>query len=90
MIMSTSCATTLTKQGSEVRIVTADQKEKCQSLGIVTGSCSTGWSTAHDMEGAMNELLNKAAKRGGDSIFLLTGGSDIFSSTVAAEVLQCK
>ena len=84
-----SCSTRLTKPGSEIRIVTANQKERCRSVGIVTGSCSWGWSTAHDMENAMNELRNRAARLGANSIFILTGGSDAFSSTVSAEALRC-
>ena len=84
-----SCSIVLTVEGDSVRVVTDRQKENCEFVGIVTGSMSMGASTGHDAESALNEVRNKAAKRGANAIKIISSDSDAFATTVVAEALKC-
>jgi uncharacterized protein YbjQ (UPF0145 family) len=49
-----------------------------------------GNSTAHDAEGAMNELRNKAASYGANAVRVINIDSSPVVTTAVGEALNCK
>ncbi len=49
-----------------------------------------GWLAAHDAEGAMNEIMNKAAKAGANAIRVVNIDSNIDTTVVVGEALNCQ
>lgn len=88
VLLLTGCVTTITREGGTIRPITAEQKQKAEYLGIVTGSFSWGYSTAEDAESAMNEVRNKAAKLGGNAIYIVNIDSNPLNTTVVADVYR--
>ena|GEM_PF-864886 len=85
-----SCVVGLNKYGASVRSVQDKINYKCKFITTVTGSGSWGTSSAHDAEGAMNEIRNRVAEVGGNAFKILNIDSDAFTSTVVAEALKCE
>ncbi|WP_317202486.1 hypothetical protein [Janthinobacterium sp.] len=82
------CATQLDTNAEKIRLVTADQKESCESLGIVSTDQQLGLNKASN---SMNKAINEVARRGGNAIFVLsTGTSGLDGAAVTAEALRCK
>lgn len=87
-VFLSACATQLDTGAEKVRIVTATQKESCESLGIVSTDQQLGLNKASN---AMNKAINEVARRGGDAIFMVsTGTSGLDGASVTAEALRCK
>ena len=81
---------TLTREGSLVKVITAEQKQSiCREIGLVTGSETMGHSTSHDLLSAMNKARNKVAELGGNAMRVISTSSDRFVSTVLVEALLC-
>ena len=78
VLLFVGCASTTLIPGAEkVRIVRTEPGKECEYLGEVTGDQGnwlTGAYTSNaDLEtGALNDLKNKAAKMGGNIVFILT------------------
>lgn len=83
------CAASLTTEGALVRLVDKQSDYKCTFIGTVTGSNSMGNTTAHDAEGAMNELRNKAAMLGANSVRIINIDSSALATTAVGEALTC-
>ena len=82
------CATTLEPGAAKLRMVSADQKSACESLGVVTADQQLGPYKARN---AMNQVLNEVARRGGNAMYLVSQGqSGIDGVSVTAEGLRCK
>jgi len=81
------CAAELTTEGSSIRLV--DDKSNCEFLGTVTGFNSAGINMAHNTEGAMNELRNKAALMGANSVKIISVETVPQGTTTLAEALYC-
>ena len=81
------CATQLTPGGTSVRLV-SDNTE-CDFVGTVSGSNSMGMTTAHDADGAMNAMRNKAAAMGANAIKIVNVDSNSEVTTAVAEALNC-
>lgn len=87
-ILASGCATQLENGAEKVRLVTAGQKESCESLGIISTDQQLGLNKASN---AMNKAVNEVARRGGNAIFVLsTGTSGLDGAAVTAEALRCK
>jgi hypothetical protein len=87
-VFLSGCATQLDTGAEKVRIVTATQKESCESLGIVSTDQQLGLNKASN---AMNKAINEVARRGGNAIFMVsTGTSGLDGASVTAEALRCK
>ena len=84
------CAVTLSQHGAMVTVVEDRETNSCKFLAIVTGSNSLGYNTAHDAEGALNEVRNKAAQIGGNAIKMIDIDATPFSTTAVAEALWCE
>lgn len=86
-VLMMGCAVQLTNVGSSVQIV--DDKSGCKFLGTVTGYNSMGTSAAHDAEGAMNDLRNKAAEMGANAVKMIDVETTIEATTAIGEALSC-
>lgn len=87
-IFFSGCATQLENGADKVRLVTASQKESCESLGIISTDQQLGLNKASN---AMNKAINEVARRGGNAVFVLnTGTSGLDGAAVTAEALKCK
>lgn len=84
------CIVSPTQEGNAVRMVDKQSDYKCKFVTTVTGSGSMGWTTAHDAEGAMNEVRNRAAKAGANAIRVVNIDSNMETSVVVAEALNCE
>lgn len=85
-----ACAVGLNEYGKTVRFVDDKERYECILLTVVTGSNSLGYSTAHDAEGAINEVRNKAAQVGGNAVKLIDIDSVSMSTTAVGEALKCE
>lgn len=82
------CATALEPGTERVRMVTVEQKASCESLGVVTADQQLG---PYKASNSMNKVLNEAARRGANAIYLVSQGrSGIDGASVTAEALHCK
>ena len=82
------CATSLEPRAEKIRTVTLEQKGACESLGLVTGDQQLG---PYKASNSMNKVLNEAARRGANAIFLISQGqSGLDGVSVTAEALRCK
>jgi hypothetical protein len=82
------CATSLDQGAERVRLITADQRSACESLGIVSTDQQLGLNKASK---SMNKAVNEVARRGGNGIFIITTGKSGFDGqSVTAEALRCK
>lgn len=86
----TGCATALTQEGASVRLVDDHSDYQCVFVASVTGSNSMGNTTAHDAEGAMNQVRNKAADLGANAVRVVNVSSTIEVTTVVGEALNCE
>jgi uncharacterized protein YbjQ (UPF0145 family) len=83
------CIVSATQEGNAIRIIDKQSDYKCKFIKSVTGSGSLGWTTAHDAEGAMNQVSNRAAEAGANAIRIINVNSDLATSVVVAEALSC-
>ncbi|MFS2015035.1 hypothetical protein ACEN88_00470 [Massilia sp. CT11-108] len=81
------CATPLTDAAQKVQIVTAAQKEKCQTIKLVTFNQRLG----PDKPGnAMKSALNETAAAGGNAFYVVSTSSDwAEGASVVGEALRC-
>ena len=89
VITLAGCATELTQEGSAIRLVDSQADYNCKFVGTVTGSNSLGNSTAHDAEGAMNEIRNRAAELGVNAIRVINVSTTTEVTTIVGEALRC-
>ena len=82
------CATSLEPGAEKIRMITAEQKGVCESLGIVTMDQQLG---PYKTSNSMNMMLNEVLRRGGNSVFLVSQGRSGFDgASVTGEALRCK
>ncbi|WP_159567256.1 DUF4156 domain-containing protein [Budvicia diplopodorum] len=85
MALLAGCSTSnqLNGAGQQVRLVNDKPGAQCQLLGEITGSQGNWLSsgeTSSSIDGATNDLRNKAAAMGGNVIYGTVGASDSFWS----------
>lgn len=84
----TGCTISLAPEAEKIRIVTAEQKVACESLGVFVADQQLGPNKASN---SMKRALNEVAHRGGNAIYLVSQGqSGIDGVSVTAEALRCK
>jgi hypothetical protein len=76
LLLSGCAAIELSTEANEIEVV-AEKPKNCKYLGQVRGSQGNfftgGWTSNANLEtGAMNDLRNKAAKKGADTVYILT------------------
>jgi hypothetical protein len=80
--------TSLTKEGERVRVITANQKEGCEYLKLITERAGLG---PDKLGSALKKALNETADAGGDSFYLIYTEGNIFDgASVSGEALKCK
>ena len=84
-----SCMATLTPRGAKIRVVTEQQKEKCEFLTVVTAGEMMGSSISGDVESAMRKIRNKVAEAGGNAMRIISVDNSFWGTTVVAEALRC-
>jgi len=89
-VFLSGCVVQPTSEGKAVRVVDKKTEYKCTFVDMVTGSGSAGWTPAHDAEGAMADVRNKAAKVGANAIRVLNIDSNMATTVVVAEALNCE
>jgi hypothetical protein len=84
----TGCVTTLTDNAQRVKIVTANQKERCETIKMVTFNQRLG----PDKPGnAMKAVLNETAAVGGNGLYVVSTSTDwAEGASVVGEALRCK
>lgn len=88
LLVLSGCATPLEPAAEKIRMVQAEQKGACESLGIITADQQLG---PYKAKNSMNQALNEVARRGGNAIYLVSQGqSGIDGVSVTAEALRCK
>lgn len=86
-----SCTTQLTEKGKSVTIVPIEEKiNNCKNLGPVTGSNAMANTNAEDAEAALNEMRNKAAELGANTIFLTKTETSIMATTSVGIAYYCE
>ena len=90
VLLFQGCAATPVDESKAVRSIKDDSDYKCEHLGFVTGSGPMGWTTAHDEEGAMNDVHNEAARLGGNAVKVLNIDSNVTTTVIVADVYQCE
>jgi hypothetical protein len=81
VLMCVGCGTTLTKEGSEVRIVTEHEREiGCTGLGVVAGSDLGSRTIDTASENTMKDVRNNVAKMGGNAMRILPAGVVVIPS----------
>ncbi len=91
--MINGCISSLSQQGAKVRLVTANQKESCDFINVVTSQSSWGASAGHNTQGVMNELRNQVAQLGGNALYIISSNTPgLFSEQASGsgEALKCK
>ena len=83
------CVVMPTTESLGVRVVDNQSDYNCRFITTVTGSGSMGWTPAHDAEGAINQIRNRAAQAGGNAVHILNADSSALTSTIMAEALSC-
>lgn len=67
--------------------MTAAQKERCKSLGVLSVEQRIGPNKPGN---AMNKALNEVAKRGGNGLYVVNAGTDwAEGASVTGEALRC-
>lgn len=82
------CAVPLSPGAEKVRLVSAEQKDKCERIKLVTFNQRLG----PDKPGnAMKNALNDAAAAGADSFYIVSNSMDwAEGASVVGEALRCK
>jgi uncharacterized protein YbjQ (UPF0145 family) len=83
----TGCATALTPQGAA--IVMVDNQHDCSFIGSVTGSNAMGMGRAHDADGALNEMRNKASQMGANAVQVISITSNSNDTVAIGKALKC-
>jgi len=86
--MLLGCATTI-KQGAEgIQTITAQQKEKCKFISLI----STEQKLGPDKPGnALKKAINMTYEMGGDSLYIVSTSTDwAEGASVVGEAFRCK
>lgn len=99
LTLSACFPTSLNSGAASVKVLSHEPGNNCQLIGDVTGSQGnffTGrYTTDRSLqEGALNDLKNEAAKKGGNAIHILMGGGhqtkgEQTNVTYTANVYKC-
>ena len=88
--LGVGCATPLTTEGSKIRLIQHQSDHDCTFVDTVTGVNAMGMDSAHDAEGALNQLRNKAALKGANAVRIISITTTPKNTTTVGEALNCK
>jgi len=84
------CVTEMSPDAYTVRVIQDPDEHNCIFKGMVTGSARFGWSTAHNAEGAFNDLMNEAVAKGANAIYINGSDTGVFGSSAVASAYRCE
>jgi uncharacterized protein YbjQ (UPF0145 family) len=90
VLLLSGCATALTSQGTDVRIVDDKAANNCKMVGTVSGFDTMSATTADQSENALNETRNKAGQTGANGIKIIHMQTTLQGTSVTAEALRCQ
>ena len=88
LLILAGCATTLSPSAENIRVVSAQERESCERLKLITSQQLLGLDKPGN---AMKGALNQAAAAGADSFFVVTNSTQLIDgASVVGEALRCK
>ncbi len=84
-LLLNGCVIAPTSEGNIVRMI--DSQSHCKFVTAVIGSNSTGWDSADNTEGALNDVRNKTANAGANAVRIVSVDSNIDATTIIEEAL---
>ena len=85
------CTTTLSGQGAAIRILEDKERYNCEYIEEVTGRNSPSSDADDNLEGAMNDVRNRAAAVGANAIHILNSHElHKKDAVVFAEAMKCQ
>lgn len=91
-LMICGCAATeLTPEGSIVRAVDANWANDCEFLGVMEVTHNSSHTPDENKMGALTELRNQIAAKGGNAYMVVTGGDHLSADgyLIQAESYSC-
>lgn len=88
-LSSLGCVSTLSQAGATVRIASERERASCTFITVVSAQWATGMDESQDAEGAMNEVRNKVAEKGGNAMKIIAMDTTPARTMVTAEALSC-
>jgi uncharacterized protein YbjQ (UPF0145 family) len=70
-------------------MVDNEHDHSCSFIGSVTGSNSMGMGRAHDADGALNEMRNKAFQMGANAVQVISVNSNSNDTVAIGKALKC-
>jgi hypothetical protein len=93
MFTLVGCATTMSDQASRIRIITAEEAKQCDFIGLIEGASNLSGVARHTgYQNALNEVLDKAAAKGANSVALDPRSKPAYWTTsqiIRAEAFKC-
>ena len=90
VLVLNGCTTVLTEQGATIRIVDNKDEFNCVFINEVTGRNSPSSNADDNLEGALNDVKNRAAYLSANAIHILNNDLQTHDSVVFAEALRCE
>jgi len=90
VLLLQGCVAAPADESKGIRTLEDEGDYKCEHLGFVTGSGPLGWTTAHDQEGAMNDVYNEAERLGGNAVRVVNIDSSVATTSIVADVYRCE
>lgn len=88
-IPQAGCAVVLTEAGSNVRIVSEQERGTCKFLTTISSQFGDGLDESQDVEGAMNQARNKVGAAGGNAMKIIATDTNQARTVVTVEALLC-
>ncbi len=90
LLSMSACSVPITEKGRMVRVFSGPVRPKnCKFIGTFEASYAMGNNMTDDRIQAKKSVQNKIGKAGGNTMYIVEAGGDIFSSTVQAEGYIC-
>ena len=71
LLVLIGCATTMSDRASRIRMITAEEANQYEYVGLIQGSSSLSGVARHTgYQNALNEVLDKAAAKGAEFVVL--------------------
>ena len=79
----------LTEEGRMVRQIKADWATKCEFLGVINASFSSGIDITRDRRGALNDIRNRISQINGNAFVITDISSSKWGTAIQADAYKC-